>query len=147
MTDRLTTDVLEAIGSVSSQLRSRFAPRAEHDVGFVGMATLRHLVRRGPRSVTELARSEGVTTQAISLRLSPLVEAGLAARSRDPQDARRTLVEVTESGRDLVAQSQARVLAALEAAVRALTADERRALAAAVPVLQRMGAELIEETT
>ena len=143
----LSIAVLEAIGAISAQLRSRFAQGGEPGVGFVGLATLRHLVRHGPRSVTELARSEGVTTQAISLRLSPLVGSGLAARSRDPLDARRTLVDVTQAGHDLVTRSQARVVTALEAAIDALTDAERAALATALPALVRIGAELDKDTT
>lgn len=62
------------------------------------MATLRHLVRKGSRTVSELALADGVTTQAISLRLRPLVEAGLVSRATDPRDARRTIVSATPSG-------------------------------------------------
>ncbi len=138
--------MLKAVGTISAHLRVSFA-RDGANVGFVGRATLRHLVRHGPRTVTDLAQSEGVTTQAISLRIAPLVAAGLVVRSKDPTDARRTVVDVTGSGRDLVIESQARVAAALDTAIARLTSAELASLATALPVLTRIGDELEKETT
>lgn len=145
MATRLTTDVWDCVGAISGQLRSRFAARAEPDLGFVALATLRHLERRGPRSITELARSERVSTQAISLRVAPLLEAGLVVRSPDPSDGRRALVDVTGRGRAAVRRAQAQAKAALADAVDALTDDERAALVAALPALRRIGSHLDQE--
>jgi len=144
--ESLSAEVLAVIGVISEQLRTRFAKGGDPELGFVALATLRHLVRHGQRSVSDLARGEGVTTQAISLRMSPLLKAGLVAQSKDPHDRRRTLVEATERGREAVIRSQERVLTALENGIGALTTRERAALIQALPALERLAATLHEET-
>ncbi|MBX6722281.1 MAG: MarR family transcriptional regulator [Dactylosporangium sp.] len=135
-------DVGEAVGAISAQLRLRFAEGAGADIGFVALATLRHLVRHGPCSVTELAGRDRVTTQAISLRVAPLVRAGLIHRLSDPADGRRSLLEATDRGRKVVRTAQAHALAALDDLVAGLPEAERSALTAALPVLHKLGTEL-----
>lgn len=142
MPDPLTMDVWEAVGAISAELRSRFAEGAGADLGFVALATLRHLVRHGPCTVTELARRDRVTTQAISLRIAPLVHAGLVHRSSDRADGRRSLLTVTDSGREVVGRAQAHALAALENLIAGLPDAQRSALTAAVPVLRWLGTQL-----
>jgi len=134
-------DLSEAIGVISSQLRLIFAANPE-PVGFVALATLRHLSRHGPRSISELAALDRVTTQAISLRVAPLVEAGLAQRSADPADGRRTVVSVTDAGRRALAAAQGRAFSALETALETLDAADLTTLEAAVPVLHKLGPAL-----
>ena len=141
----LTGELLESVGVISAEMRSRFATGGDTDIGFVAMATLRHLVRQGPRSITALAKSDRVTTQAISIRLAPLLEAGLVVRMADPTDGRRASVEVTKRGREAVTRAQERARNALESAVGDLTPAEKDALAEALPVLQRLGAHLSRE--
>jgi DNA-binding MarR family transcriptional regulator len=141
----LTGELLESVGVISAEMRSRFATGGDTDIGFVAMATLRHLVRHGPRSITALAKSDRVTTQAISIRLAPLLEAGLVVRMADPTDGRRASVEVTKRGREAVTRAQERARNALESAVGDLTPAEKDALAEALPVLQRLGAHLSRE--
>jgi len=142
MDDDLASHVLAAVGSISAELRSRFASAGEPDLGFVALATLRHLTRHGSRSVSELAKADRVTTQAVSLRVAPLADAGLVTRSTDPADARRTLVEVTHRGRQVVERAQQSAHAALKTVVRNLTRPERTALVSALPVLHRIGTDL-----
>ncbi|HET7388123.1 MAG TPA: MarR family transcriptional regulator [Nocardioidaceae bacterium] len=146
MTDAsLVRDVEEAAGAISAQLRLRFASGTTPDLGFVALATLRHLVRRGPRSLSELARADRVTTQAISLRIRPLLDAGLITRSVDPNDARRGVVSVTDDGRRVVDSAAASSHDALDVAIGGLTGGERDLLAAAVPVLRQIVAALAQE--
>jgi DNA-binding MarR family transcriptional regulator len=137
-TDRL----LEALGAVSAQLRLRYS---SPEIGFVALATLRHLDRRGPKAVSELAQSDHVTTQAISLRVRPLVEAGLLVRTTDPADTRRTIVAITERGRAVVAAAQARTRTALQHAVHRLPEADRDQLAAVLPTLVQLADNLTKE--
>jgi DNA-binding MarR family transcriptional regulator len=63
---------------------------------------------------------------------------GLVERESDPADARAVLVCITPRGHDrLQARRQART-ARLEERLRALDPDERAALAAALPVLDKL---------
>ncbi len=123
--DSLAQDLHGALGTISGRLRLRFAAEGSPGIGFVALATLRHLDRHGARTVTELAHADQVTTQAISLRIRPLVDAGLVTRSPDPADARRSVVTATESGRAAVATAESRAREALQAAVERLSAADR----------------------
>ena len=145
MPDQLTVDVWEAVGAVSAQLRLRFADGGGADLGFVALATLRHLVRHGQSGVTDLACRERVTTQAISLRVAPLIAAGLVHRSVDPADGRRSLLEVTPAGRKIVHSAERGALGALGNLIANLSGAERAALTTALPVLHRLGADLARE--
>jgi DNA-binding MarR family transcriptional regulator len=144
MEGAFAAEVGDAIGSISSQLRLRFAA-AGSGIGFVALATLRHLVRWGPRAVSELAASDQVTTQAISIRVSPLVEAGLVARRVDPADGRRTLLEVTSAGRNVVEAASRQANAALRSALDSVAAADRRAVENALPALRSVAMALREQ--
>jgi DNA-binding MarR family transcriptional regulator len=143
--ERIAVDVHEAIAAVSAQLRLRFQDFAP-GVGFVAVATLRHLVRKGPRTVSELALADQVTTQAISLRIRPLVEAGLATRAADPADARRTILSATPQGRRAIQRAETNARRALSGAIARLGPADRAALSSAVPLLVQLAHHLAEET-
>lgn len=131
-----------SIGAVSSQLRLRFADSSNSGQGFVALATLRHLSRRGPATVTSLAANDRVTTQAISARLKPLEDAALVIRERDRNDARRTVVTPTPAGVAVIQDAEKRSDDALRAAVSRLSEPDRRLLERAVPILAALAADL-----
>ena len=140
----LSVAVHEAVAAVSAELRSRFQ-ESTPGVGFVAMATLRHLARNGPRTVTELALADQVSTQAISLRVRPLLDAGLATRAADPADARRTVLTASTHGRRAVARAEAGARVALSSAISRLEPAGRTALSSAVPALLQLAEELSGE--
>lgn len=144
--DSLAEDLHGALGTISGRLRLRFAAGPSPGIGFVGLATLRHLDRHGARTVTELAHADQVTTQAISLRIRPLVDAGLVTRTPDPVDTRRSVVAATEQGRAVVATAESRAREALQAAVERLSVAERHALSDALRPLLQVAANLSEES-
>jgi DNA-binding MarR family transcriptional regulator len=135
----------EAIGAISAQLRLRYASAGRNEIGFVALATLRSLVRRGPAAVSELAAADRVTTQAISLRVRPLLAAGLVTRETDPGDARRTILVATGPGRALVAEAESGVREALDDAVQQLPAADWQRIEAALPALVRLAGSLEEK--
>ena len=143
--ETLTIEVHEAIGEISAQMRLRFQESGGPEIGFVAMATLRHLIRKGPRTVSELAQLEQVTPQAISLRIRPLVEAGLLTRVTDPLDGRRAILEATRQGRRAVLRAEAGARRALSAAIDQFGPIEREALSSAVPLLLQIARNLITE--
>jgi DNA-binding MarR family transcriptional regulator len=69
----------------------------------------------------------------------------LITRRPDPADARRTLVSVTDQGRESVTSAYARQ-EALATAISQLTKRDQTALEAAVSALQRIGDNLSQET-
>jgi DNA-binding MarR family transcriptional regulator len=140
----LADEVADAIAAISSQLRLRFAAAGrKNELGFVALATLRHLVRHGPKAVSDLAASDRVTTQAVSLRVAPLVAAGLVLREADEMDARRAILTPTADGKKVVGDAVAKADAAFRSAVDALAPGDRRALQAALPALEHLRQSLV----
>ncbi|TMR24599.1 MarR family transcriptional regulator [Nonomuraea turkmeniaca] len=89
--------------------------------------------------MTELAEEHAVQLPTMTVQINRLEDAGLVARGSDPADARVRTVELTGEGRDrLRAVRQARI-AHLTTELAALTGEERAALAAALPVLAKLG--------
>src|SRR5690242_12529561 len=92
----------------------------------------------GPQRVTDLAHSESVAQPSMTTLVARLVGQGLVTRSTDPDDARAVRVALTDAGRAALARRSARRAAAMEARLQHLSASERKALAAALPVLERL---------
>jgi DNA-binding MarR family transcriptional regulator len=96
-------------------------------------------LEHGPRRMTALAEEHGVQLPTMTVQINRLEDAGLVARGSDPADARVRTVELTGEGRDrLLVVRRARV-AHLTRELAALTEDERATLAAALPVLAKLG--------
>lgn len=60
------------------------------------MRCLDIIEREGPIAAGELAHATGLTSGAITTVIDRLERAGFARRTRDPEDRRRVLVELTE---------------------------------------------------
>jgi DNA-binding MarR family transcriptional regulator len=66
---------------------------------------------------------------------------GLAERTADPTDARAVLARITDAGRERLDRLRASRAAAVETRLAALDADERAALEAVLPVLDKLISE------
>jgi DNA-binding MarR family transcriptional regulator len=100
-------------------------------------ATLSRLGEEGPRRLTELARAEGASQPNMTQLVTRLERAGLVRRSADVRDGRGVLVEITDTGRDMVRRRRAERTEALRHLVAALTEPEQRAVRIALPALAR----------
>jgi len=113
--------------------------RAENTFPIGQASVLSRLDREGPQTTTALAAAERVRPQSMAQTLGELEADGLIARSDDPSDGRRVLIEVTERGRRRLLDDRARREGWLaEAIATTLTEREQRALLAAVPLLRRL---------
>jgi DNA-binding MarR family transcriptional regulator len=101
-------------------------------------ATLSRLQRQGPTRVTELAAAEGVTQPSMSALAARLSAQGLVRRGSDPADARVVLLDLTDEGADRLAQRRARRARRVDAALAALSPDEVRRIADALPALDTL---------
>lgn len=117
-------------------LLPRLTPRG--GLSLVAASTLATLERRGPSRVTELAEAQSVSQPAMTGLVGRLVLQGLAERSADPDDRRGVLVAVTQEGRALLAARRHERAETLAALLDDLDADDRAALAAALPALNRL---------
>jgi DNA-binding MarR family transcriptional regulator len=100
--------------------------------------------RLGPVRLGELAEIEGVNPTMLSRIVAKLEDDGLLARHPDPADGRAARVEVTAEGRALHERQRAERSRLLAARLDALPAPEAGALLAALPVLERLAHDLVE---
>ncbi|HEY8528030.1 MAG TPA: MarR family transcriptional regulator [Acidimicrobiales bacterium] len=134
------------------------------------VAQLRRVVRRAVRRTIDAplspAASEvllavalrpgvGVNEVAEELRLAPntvstlvrqLVDRGVLVRSTDPADRRVARLDVTPAARARIDLHRARRAETMDRALAKLDDREREVLAAAVPLLRRIAADLEAET-
>jgi DNA-binding MarR family transcriptional regulator len=97
-----------------------------------------------PIGMSELAREEDLNPTMLSRVVAGLVERGLLARAPHPDDRRAVVVTTTEAGLALRDESRRARTDALAHALEQLEPDEAKALEAALPVLERLAADLKE---
>ncbi|WP_091256262.1 MarR family winged helix-turn-helix transcriptional regulator [Arthrobacter sp. ok909] len=90
----------------------------------------------------ELASVVHVSPQAISLAARELERLQLVMRVPDAEDRRRAWIELTDAGRQKLAQESAAGQGWLDRAItERLTTEERKALEAVIPILRKLGSE------
>jgi DNA-binding MarR family transcriptional regulator len=122
---------------VLGQLMRRL--RAEHRFPLTHGAVLGRLDRQGPLSTVELASAERVRPQSMGQTLAELEAQGLVSRRPDETDGRRTLLDLTDAGRQTLAEDRARREGWLTQAIeREFSGEEQEILAQAIPLLSRL---------
>ena len=101
---------------------------AEAGLSGPAFALLDTLDRGGPASQLDVARRLGVHPSNVVRGLDQMEAAGLTARTRDPHDRRRQLVELTPAGRRKLAQARAIAHTVELELLDELNATERRRL-------------------
>jgi DNA-binding MarR family transcriptional regulator len=96
------------------------------------------IVARGPLSLVELSRLEGLNPTMLSRVISRLAAMDLIDRIPDPDDLRSASVVSAEAGRTVDQQIKARRAAAVSQCMRLLSPDDVAALASALPALERL---------
>ena len=110
-------------------------------------ATLATLERSGSSRLTWLAAREGVTQPAMTQVIARLEDAGLVDRAADPADGRVVQVRITADGKAMLASRRAVRAERVTGLLDRLSADERAALAAALPAMDALAnAERTEPT-
>ncbi|MGH9300121.1 MAG: MarR family winged helix-turn-helix transcriptional regulator [Acidimicrobiales bacterium] len=100
--------------------------------------------RRGPVRLSGLAGFTGLNPTMLSRLVPKLEEAQLIRRLPDETDRRACLVEVTGKGRRLLERVRSERNDLLSRRLSLLSADQRRALSEAVPVLEELAELLLE---
>jgi len=90
----------------------------------------------------ELAEHEKVQPPSMTRVIAVLTERDLVAKSPHPTDRRQVLLTVTDEGRAVVHRVRRRKDAWLDQRLAELTAAERAALRAAVPILEKLSQSL-----
>ncbi|WP_433042019.1 MarR family winged helix-turn-helix transcriptional regulator [Dactylosporangium sp. CS-033363] len=120
---------------VVSLLR-RLAPA--DDVSLTKAAALRTLDVHGPCRLSELAVREGITQPAMTQLVSRLEQDGYAERRSCADDARVVMVHLTAAGADVLSRRRDARARRMSELAEHLSADDRAALAAALPALDRL---------
>ncbi|MFC9354210.1 MarR family winged helix-turn-helix transcriptional regulator [Arthrobacter sp. NPDC057013] len=114
---------------------------ADGELSAAQLSTLKMLVHDGVR-VGEIARNLGVRVPSATEQVIKLERAGLARREPDPDDSRAVRVVLTAQGRDAVESANRRRNAVMAGILESLIDDDRHALAAALPVIEKINSTL-----
>ena len=121
------------LGQLVRRLRSEYSFPISH------AAALSRLDREGAQTTSALARAERMRPQSMAQTVAELESAGLVRRRPDPLDGRRTIIELTELGRERLRVDRRRREGWLtEAILSELSPDEQQTLVAALPLLERI---------
>ncbi|TCP48576.1 DNA-binding MarR family transcriptional regulator [Tamaricihabitans halophyticus] len=104
-------------------------------------AVLSELYRNGPASQAQLAQVQQVRQQSMASNVTALEQLGHLQRTADPHDGRRSLISLTEHGRQTMSglrRTRDEWLAA--ALANQFTPAERQTLVTALPLLERLAA-------
>lgn len=123
------------IQQVARRIRSN---RAGDGIADAQLSVLFALDKAGELTPGRIADLERVTPPSINRTLGTLEEAGWIERRPDPDDARRVLIRLSDAGGELVRETRRLRTAWFTQRLDALTADERRALDEALPVLRKL---------
>ena len=102
------------------------------------LSALSVLVFGGPRTIGSLATVEGVTPPTMTRLVAGMVADGLVERLPDGDDRRVVRVSASERGRALLLAGRDRRVSALAAMLEPLTPKERRRLATAAGIIERI---------
>src|SRR5690349_20173787 len=110
---------------------------ADGELSSAQVSTLKMLLEGGVR-VGEIARNLGVRVPSATEQIIKPEKAGLARREADPDDSRAVRVVLTAEGRHAVDQANRRRSAMMAGILATLTEDEKRSLADALPVIEKI---------
>jgi len=114
---------------------------ADGELSAAQLSTLKMLLGEGQR-VGEIARNLGVRVPSATEQIIKLERAGLARREPDPADSRAVRVILTPEGRAAVDSANRRRNQVMAEILSTLTDQDRRALAEALPVIDKINASL-----
>ncbi len=125
--------------SIGLLLRRLRQVQAEGELTLPESSALVRLDRAGPATPSALARLEQISPQSMGATLAALEARGLVERHPDPQDGRRSVMSVTDPGRQLLGDKRNARVEQLAAALSAgFTPAELKQLLAAAPLLERL---------
>lgn len=120
------------------RLSRRLRHQADAGITPSQLSALATLDRVGPLPLRDLAAHERIGSSTLTRIVAALEQEGLLDRVTDPNDRRCTLAHVTPAGAALISEARERGTRLLADRIAALPEDDAAALAAAVPVLERL---------
>jgi DNA-binding MarR family transcriptional regulator len=139
-------EVAQALPQRVAALGRLFLKRTSIDISRTE-ASVMSAISAGPRRITELACTTGVTQPAITLLVNRLQERGWVTREPDPSDRRAVRVALTLAGMETFARLQAEYRALLHEEMASLSDEEVEVLARATQVIDHLITNLEERET
>jgi DNA-binding MarR family transcriptional regulator len=102
------------------------------------LSALATLVAFGPMRLGDLANKESVAPPTLSRIVAGLVDAGYARREPDPVDGRAWLASATPEGERIISGVRSSRIQELQRRMERLGDEDRVALIAALPALERL---------
>lgn len=102
------------------------------------LAALSTVEQSGPLRLGDLAAAEGIAPSTLTRLVAVLEELGYVQRCADPKDARASTLAITPKGHQTLERLRAEGTALLTQSLMLLTAEQRAALATALPVLEQL---------
>jgi DNA-binding MarR family transcriptional regulator len=128
-----------SVSRLARRLRAeRLTKGLEPGLSDTQLAALAALERHGQMTPGELAEHEKVQPPSMTRVISALEDGGLVRREPHATDRRQVMLTVTDRGRAVVQQSRRLREAWLARRLRELTPQERAALRAAAPILEKL---------
>jgi DNA-binding MarR family transcriptional regulator len=135
----LATALRISVSRLARRLRAeRLTKGLEPGLSDTQLAALAALERHSAMTPGELAEHEKVQPPSMTRVITALEERGLVMRAPHPSDRRQVVLTVTEHGRAVVQQSRRLREAWLAQRLRELSPQERAALRAAAPILEKL---------
>jgi DNA-binding MarR family transcriptional regulator len=135
----LATALRISVSRLARRLRAeRLAKGLEPGLSDTQLAALAALERHTAMTPGELAEHEKVQPPSMTRVITALEERGLVMRQAHATDRRQVVLTVTDHGRSVVQQARRLREAWLAQRLRELTPQERQALRAAAPILEKL---------
>lgn len=109
-------------------LSAQSVAKVEDQVTLPQLRVLVIIASRGPQNLSFVAQALGVHPSNATRTCDKLVEAGLIHRSEDPTDRRNLVLQMTESGRQLLRTMNEHRRAAIATILTKMRAQQRRSL-------------------
>jgi len=118
----------------------------ETGLGLSDFGVLEILLHRGPLPVNTIGPLVDLTPGSISIAVDRLVAKGLVSRVESADDRRVRIVALTSRGKDLIAAAFRKHSGQMKKVFSELSAEELRALEAALKKLGKCAAALIDKS-
>ena len=128
----------QAIGRALFGLIAGAVRRQPRDMSLTSLSTLATLELTGPRRITDLATSEGVTQPSMTALVIALERSGLVKRRSDPSDRRVALVTLTSDGMNCMRDRRQAGVEDFVQLISELPVDEADALAKSISALTHL---------
>jgi DNA-binding MarR family transcriptional regulator len=128
--ERFRRSVLRLARRLRRQSPAQLTPSQE--------TALSSLARNGPMAIGRLAEKEQITKSSVTRLVAGLEELELVSRAVDAADGRSWLIAITEQGLGYLQEADQRAGEYLGRQFEALAEQDRQAVLAAVPALERL---------